>query len=292
MMVNNSVLTDALNATFRTLNGNEMLLQNDMGNTLIEDSTTGHIMSLSPGFIPVGVKEHGGVLYIASYNPKTKEGELGTIPSPLFNYEMSETSNNDINVKLTDIDESQQVVDLKYYQQTIQLFDTQFLPGDEFIVCLDIGGIRDEEEEEDYQKHRGHRVLQYIGRKNNESVYFPMYTRFENDKIKHGMFYVELIAQTNSNEEVVLDETIKEPQRYYAQDDNSLSGVQSSNYWFLPANTEIDQDRTSSANYYRVFPNIPSGWLYVRIKPNLPSDFQFFKNKTTQLYSPYITIEQ
>ena len=48
-----------------------------MGNTLIQDSITGNIMSLSDGFIPLGMKEHGGVLYIASYNPDTKEGELG-----------------------------------------------------------------------------------------------------------------------------------------------------------------------------------------------------------------------
>jgi len=79
-------MTDALNATVLTFNGNEAILQNDMGNTKIEDSTTGHIMSLRDGFIPVGMKEHGGILYIASYNPTTNQGELGTIPSPLFNY--------------------------------------------------------------------------------------------------------------------------------------------------------------------------------------------------------------
>jgi hypothetical protein len=60
--------TDALNATFITYNGNETALQNDMGNTRIVDSRTGKIMGLHPGFIPVGMKEHGGVLYIASVN--------------------------------------------------------------------------------------------------------------------------------------------------------------------------------------------------------------------------------
>lgn len=62
------------------------MLQNDMGNTLIQDSTTGNIMGLSEGFIPVGMREHGGVLYIASFNPSTKQSELGSIPSPLFSY--------------------------------------------------------------------------------------------------------------------------------------------------------------------------------------------------------------
>ena len=77
------VLTDALNATMITYNGNEMMLQNDMGNTRIQDSATGNIMSVSPGFIPVGMKEHGGIMYIASVN-KDGQGEIGTIPSPII----------------------------------------------------------------------------------------------------------------------------------------------------------------------------------------------------------------
>ena len=59
------------------------MLQNDMGNTRIQDSATGNIMGLSPGFIPVGMKEHGGIMYIASVN-KEGEGEIGTIPSPII----------------------------------------------------------------------------------------------------------------------------------------------------------------------------------------------------------------
>lgn len=54
-----------------------------MGNTRIQDSATGNIMSLSPGFIPVGMKEHGGIMYIASVN-KDGQGEIGTIPSPII----------------------------------------------------------------------------------------------------------------------------------------------------------------------------------------------------------------
>lgn len=76
-------IVDALNATLITYNGNEMILQNDMGNTLIQDSATGNIMGLSPGFIPIGLKEHGGIMYIASVN-KDGVGEIGTIPSPII----------------------------------------------------------------------------------------------------------------------------------------------------------------------------------------------------------------
>lgn len=68
----NSVLTDNLNGTFITYNGNEFCLQNDRGNTLKA--------TLSEGFVPIGIKEHNGVLYIVSYKEKTKEGEIGTYP--------------------------------------------------------------------------------------------------------------------------------------------------------------------------------------------------------------------
>ena len=83
LATNQKQLTDALNATLVTFNGNEMMLQNDMGNTLIQDSAIGNILGLNPGFIPIGIKEHGGIMYIASIN-KDGDGEIGTIPSPII----------------------------------------------------------------------------------------------------------------------------------------------------------------------------------------------------------------
>lgn len=54
----NTVLTDNLNGTFITYNGNEFCLQNDRGNK--------SVASLTPGYTPIGIKEHNGVLYIVS----------------------------------------------------------------------------------------------------------------------------------------------------------------------------------------------------------------------------------
>jgi len=90
--VQNTQLTDALNATMITYNGNEMMLQNDMGNTLIQDSNTGHIVGLSEGFVPVGLKEHGGIMYVISAN-KDGVGEIGTIPSPILKLELRKEAN-------------------------------------------------------------------------------------------------------------------------------------------------------------------------------------------------------
>ena len=76
MVQGNDVLSDALNATFVTMNGNEIILQNDMGNRRIDDAY------LPPGYEPVGIKEYGGVIYIAAYNPITNQSQLGSFPSP------------------------------------------------------------------------------------------------------------------------------------------------------------------------------------------------------------------
>lgn len=72
----NTILTDCINGTMITYNDNEFVLQNERGNTKIDNA------QLSPGFIPVGMKEHNGILYIVSHNPQTKESEIGTYPSP------------------------------------------------------------------------------------------------------------------------------------------------------------------------------------------------------------------
>lgn len=66
----NSVLTDNLNGTFITYNGNEFCLQNDRGNK--------YITSLSAGFTPIGIKEFNGILYIISVNGDLTE--IGTFP--------------------------------------------------------------------------------------------------------------------------------------------------------------------------------------------------------------------
>ena len=70
----NTVLTDNLNGTFITYNGNEFCLQNDRGNR--------QVASLTSGYTPIGIKEHNGILYIVSV--KGNKTEIGTFPSPQY----------------------------------------------------------------------------------------------------------------------------------------------------------------------------------------------------------------
>lgn len=82
-----TTLSNALNATLLTNNGNELMLQNDMGNGRINK------VRLDEGYIPVGIKEHGGIIYIASYNPENKKGQIGSFPYPKVEYDDSEFIN-------------------------------------------------------------------------------------------------------------------------------------------------------------------------------------------------------
>lgn len=72
----NSVLTDCLNGTLITYDGNEFVLQSDDGNGKI------YSCKLPKDFIPLGMKEYGGIVYIVSQNPFTGECEIGSFPSP------------------------------------------------------------------------------------------------------------------------------------------------------------------------------------------------------------------
>ena len=69
MVTPNSVLTDDLNGTFITYNGNEFCLQNDRGNF--------EVAHLSDGYVPIGAKEYNGIIYIVSVkNALNDDGEI------------------------------------------------------------------------------------------------------------------------------------------------------------------------------------------------------------------------
>lgn len=88
MMTPNTILTDCVNGTLITYNGNEFMLQNDMGNYAFTNGT------LNRNFVPVGLKEYGGLLYIISYNPINNKVEIGTFPSQqtIWNSKSGESS--------------------------------------------------------------------------------------------------------------------------------------------------------------------------------------------------------
>lgn len=118
--------TDALNATLLTYNGNEQMMQNDMGNTKIQDTKTGNIMGLREGFVPVGMKEYGGIMYIASAN-KDGVGEIGTIPSPVIEFDQK----GKVEQKYPSFYFNESTLSNK-----VQLGETLLKPGEKFLVSL------------------------------------------------------------------------------------------------------------------------------------------------------------
>jgi hypothetical protein len=73
----NTVLTDNLNGTFITYNGNEYSLQNDMGNFKLKNC------KLESKYFPIGTTSYADTIYIVSYNPVDKLVQIGSYPSPV-----------------------------------------------------------------------------------------------------------------------------------------------------------------------------------------------------------------
>lgn len=86
-----NVLTDCINGTFLTYDGNELVLQNDKGNYKLQGS------ELSKDFMPVGIASYGDILYVVSYNPITQESEIGSFPSP--NVSVSDNFSNELEIQ-------------------------------------------------------------------------------------------------------------------------------------------------------------------------------------------------
>lgn len=91
-----SCMTSALNATVLTFNGNEMSLQNDMGNGRVETAY------LPEGYVPVGTCEFGDIIYIVSYNPIINKSQIGCFPSPERNISSDEVGGLEQSLKWTD----------------------------------------------------------------------------------------------------------------------------------------------------------------------------------------------
>ena len=103
-----NVLTNCLNGTLVTFNGNENVLQNDMGNGRVETA------ELPSGYIPLGTTELGGIIYVVSYNPQNGRCQFGSFPSPERNFSSYEFPNT-----TQSLDDSDFIQDSAKYSYTI-----------------------------------------------------------------------------------------------------------------------------------------------------------------------------
>lgn len=132
-------LTDCLNGTLITYNGNEFTLQNDMGNVKIAKS------EISQGYVPLGMKEYGGIIYLALYNPELDKCEIGSIPSPSYDASPNDNYLDTTNLNSSELKLINQNADKSYEfsQKLIKLFEFEQLtlnPGDEYVILYTING--------------------------------------------------------------------------------------------------------------------------------------------------------
>ena len=136
--MSNHQLKSALNATMITMNGNELVLQNDMGNARVESAY------LPAGYVPVGMTEFGGIVYVASHNPLTGQSQIGCFPSPERNISSDEINEslNKCFYPFSDKAKANQFEFLKEGELYITSFaqklgikvDSPIRPGDKFSI--------------------------------------------------------------------------------------------------------------------------------------------------------------
>lgn len=244
MTTQETMMTDALNATTLTYNGNEWMLQNDMGNTRIQDAVTGSIMGLHPGFIPLGMKERGGVLYIASVKKDDNGkliGELGSIPSPYITYSGQEDpyvggASEEERVEITEELQSKQAAG-----EVTKEEEKYLSPGDPFVVCLDIDA---------------------------DSL------KLISTTTKKKWYKIKLYAVTAEYGEIDLTSmlNLEQYQQQLTVDDEIQ---RDSNYWFATEDIQNKLTRLAELKACLFYPNVPDGKLCIKVEQEGITNFNF-----------------
>ena len=264
-----------------TYNGNEMMLQNDMGNTLIQDSKTGHIMGLSEGFVPVGLKEHGGIMYVISAN-KEGVGEIGTIPSPILKLELRREELSQAEVYVTTSAGPSSTV--------IGITNFKVYPGEKFLPALNlVEEIVDLEVPQEF-------TIQDIG---STSTIVQLKDRLispviEGEGCSHTGLYELKLFSIYGSQVTELKHVYKKPMHPFLKD-----GTQdmSHNYWYYPdrVTTNVDIEQTWLNKGLHTYPgNLPPGKLAVKAELetieyfDLPKISQSKQSKQQGTKAPYI----
>lgn len=224
-------MTSALNATLITFNGNEMSLQNDMGNGRVETAR------LPDGYVPIGTCEFGDIIYIVSYNPIINKSQIGCFPSPERNISSDELGGLQQSLSWKDFQEGTRSPNglLKTSSVKKILYDSKDMsPGDKYIIYS-----------EDLKKEESNKYL----------------SDYNNPTHKHGTFpklaKIHVVSIEESGKIVYLDSTTKwYDNDYYLNADLSISG----------GIKDLDSYRTMVSSAYSIFSSKVSGKLALLIE--------------------------
>lgn len=250
----NNVMTNCLNGTLVTFNGNEYMLQNDMGNGRVETAY------LPEGYIPMGTCELGGIIYIVSYNPLKGTCQVGSFPSPERNITTDEREGTTV-VTLSNEDfqwgSTETGAGIYYLKKDLDS-TLKFYPGDKFVVY-------------------SNNILKNTNKLKGLST-----------NIKKETVRLSLGTVTSDGKLVVFDEEslkkfkIGDNNEYYIKEHSggSMSG------------TDIDEYRSLVQQPYNIFSSKVSGTLVLVAELVQFSQFsaeihhRFKNNKGTKMYSP------
>lgn len=253
-----------------------------MGNTLVQDVTTGSLMELSPGFVPIGMKEYGGILYIASVN-KDGVGELGSIPSPIITWNREDTTYISANAEDLVTEQGGPVESL------VRISD-RLKTGNKFLIELNLEGTNIVRDEYTYYDSRTYNAWQ------SEYCYVDLITspwkKIDHDGVlKKGIYEIQLYSIGDANTQR-LDSVESSPQEYYWES----SDLQISPYWFVRSEVDKTIDLTrvfEDKSILKSYPKTGSGYLAIRAKLENIEAFKCLpRNQEQDEFLPVTTITE
>ena len=221
-----NTLTSALNATLITFNGNEMSLQNDMGNGRVETAR------LPEGYVPLGTCEFGDIIYIVSYNPLTNKSQIGCFPSPERNISSEEVTDTQQSISSSDFQKSVNDIptgELKTMSvKKVLIGSNKLHPGDKFIIYT--------------ENSLNNNSISDLGNTNHAYGEFPRLVKFH------------VVAINDENKITYLDQDIK----WYDNNFFIKDGIQNKQGTNKP---DLDSYRTLIDSAYSIFQSKNSGKL-------------------------------
>lgn len=250
----NDSLVNALNATLLTFNGNEMQLQQDMGNGRVETAF------LPEGYIPVGCCEFGGIIYVVSYNPLEDKSQVGCFPSPERNITSDEVSNIETTLSYTDF---QEVNDGKITGQLkttgvrkILYEKSNLNPGDKYVIYT---------EDASDKFNENNKTLTDFGNTEPLHNYWPK------------LLKINIVSIEDSGKIINLNSSVK----WYDNDYYITNLIKNTS----SGKKDLDSYRSLVSSPYSIFSSKVSGKLAILVEPEMIDSF----NCTYEVYTERIT---
>lgn len=252
----NNVISNALNATLITMNGNENSLQNDMGNGRVETAY------LPEGYVPLGTTELGGIIYIVSYNPLNNHCQIGSFPSPERNISSSEMQVPEVSITNSYFqvseEEEKDYGKIKNVFLKVKLLSNSELntsklnPGDKYVIYSTNSGISNNKDR-----------ITDVG---NTSCQFDTLPR---------NLTIHVISIGDDGKITYLDDSLKwtgendSPEYFYIRECQQKEGEDISS----SINTDIDSYRTLVSSAYNIFNSKTPGELALLLELEVITSF-------------------